>query len=121
MNIGKVNAGGEAMSYKFKVQESKKIRVIIDTDAACEADDQYAIVHALLTSKLIVKGIIGEQFNSEGGENSVDKSVDEINHLLNIMEITDIPVLRGYIGALASDNDIPNSDGADFIIREVLS
>lgn len=109
------------MSYKFKVQESKKIRVIIDTDTTCEADDQYAIVHALLTPKFIIKGIIGEQFNSQGVENSVDRSVDEINHLLNIMEITDIPVLRGYSGALASDNDIPNSDGADFIIREALS
>lgn len=109
------------MSYNFKVQESKKIRVIIDTDAACEADDQYAIVHALLTPKFIVKGIIGEQFNNQGGESSVDKSVDEINRLLDIMEKKDIPVLRGYSGVLASDKDIPNSDGADFIIREALS
>jgi len=26
------------MSYQFIVKENKKVRVIIDTDAACEAD-----------------------------------------------------------------------------------
>ncbi|MCR5728562.1 MAG: hypothetical protein K6G24_13990 [Lachnospiraceae bacterium] len=44
--------------YEFKVQEKKRIRVILDTDAACEADDQYAIVHALLTPRFIIKGIM---------------------------------------------------------------
>ncbi len=39
----------------FNIPENKKIRVIIDTDAACEADDPFAIVHALLSPKLIVK------------------------------------------------------------------
>lgn len=109
------------MSYKFKVQESKKIRVIIDTDAACEADDQYAIVHSLLTPKFIIKGIIGEQFNSQGGEYSVDKSVSEINRILDIMGITHIPVASGYRGVLASDSDIPESEGAEFIVKEALS
>ena len=39
----------------IKIPDEKKIRVIIDTDAACEADDPYAIVQALLSPKLIVK------------------------------------------------------------------
>ena len=43
----------------IKIPEEKKIRVIIDTDAACEADDPYAIVQSLLSPKLIVKGILG--------------------------------------------------------------
>ena len=46
----------------FSIPEDKKIRVIVDTDAACEADDPYAIVHALLSPKLIVKGIVAEHF-----------------------------------------------------------
>ena len=44
----------------FDVPDYKKIRVIIDTDAACEADDPFAIVHAILSPKLIVKGIVAE-------------------------------------------------------------
>ena len=55
----------------FDVPEYKKIRVIVDTDAACEADDPFAIVHALLSPKLIVKGIIAEHFCENG---SVEKS-----------------------------------------------
>lgn len=55
----------KAMTEKYKVPDSKKIRVIIDTDAACEADDQYAIAHALMTQKFIVKGITAEHFGAE--------------------------------------------------------
>lgn len=31
----------------IKIPDEKKIRVIIDTDAACEADDPFAIAQAL--------------------------------------------------------------------------
>ena len=44
-----------SMNIGFDIPEYKKIRVIIDTDAACEADDPFAIVQALLSPKLIVK------------------------------------------------------------------
>lgn len=107
--------------YKFNIQESKKVRVIIDTDAACEADDQYAIVHALLTPKLIVRGIIAEQFRSPDRAESVEKSYNEINRVLELMDMKKIPVIRGYGGELAGEDDIPESEGADFIINEALS
>ena len=49
-------------AFKFEVRDEKKIRVIVDTDAACEADDPFAIAHALLSPKLIVEGITAEHF-----------------------------------------------------------
>ena len=107
------------MSYKFNVQESKKVRVILDTDAACEADDQYAIVHALLTPKFIVKGIIAEQFQGDNSGSSVEKSYSEIIRLLDLMKITDMPVYRGS-EPMKSETDTPESEGADFIIEEAL-
>lgn len=60
----------------FDIPDYKKIRVIIDTDAACEADDPFAISHALMCRKLIVKGITAEHFVEEG---SVQKSLAEVN------------------------------------------
>lgn len=111
------------MSYKFHVQEKKRIRVIIDTDAACEADDQYAIVHALLTPRFIIKGIIAEQFASEGGEKSVDKSYVEIVKILKLMdipEVLEIPVARGAYLPLQSESEIQDSEGAELIIEEAL-
>ncbi len=108
------------MAYQFTVQEKKKIRVIIDTDAACEADDQFAIVHALLTPRFLVEGIIAEQFNNHGSEKSVEESFCEIQKLLRLMRIEDIPVFRGSYKPLSSQQDIPVSEGADFIIQEAL-
>ena len=32
-------------AFKFAVRDEKKISVIVDTDAACEADDPFAIAH----------------------------------------------------------------------------
>ena len=46
----------------IKIPDYKKIRVIIDTDAACEADDPFAIAQALMSPKLIVRGILAEHF-----------------------------------------------------------
>ena len=37
--------------YKFHVPEEKIVRLIVDTDAKNEADDQFAIVQALLSPK----------------------------------------------------------------------
>ncbi len=96
------------MSYQFNVKENKKVRVIIDTDAACEADDQYAIVHALLTPRFIVRGIIAEQFNSPDRADSVEKSYAEVKRVLEIMSMEDVPVFRGYGGELFPLRIFPN-------------
>ena len=59
------------MALKFDVRDEKKIRVIVDTDAACEADDPFAIAHALMSPKLMVKGITAVHFAEPG---SAEKS-----------------------------------------------
>lgn len=85
------------MAFLYNVPEYKRIRVIIDTDAACEADDPYAIVQALLSPKLIVKGIIAEHFAVEG---SMEKSFQEIRTILECMNMPQIPALRGQDGPI---------------------
>lgn len=109
---------GRFDNFKFTVQEKKKLRVIIDTDAACEADDPFAIVQALLTPRFHVKGIIAEQFVSEGGEESVDLSFAVIQKILKLMDITDVPAFHGSYKKLENEQDIRGSEGADFIIEE---
>ena len=111
----------DIMKYAFKVKPSKVIRVIIDTDAACEADDQYAIVHALLTPKFDVRGIIAEQFGGQDLRKTVTQSRDEIEKLLGLMGIDDIPVASGAEFPLSSETEVPESEGADMIISEALS
>ena len=98
----------------FDIPDYKKIRVIIDTDAACEADDPFAIVQALLSPKLIVKGIIAEHFAQEG---SVDRSYDEICTILDAMDM-DVPHFKGQKGPMSRDKEI--SEGVSFIIEEAM-
>ncbi len=100
------------MGFEYDVPEYKKIRVIVDTDAACEADDPFAIVHALLSPKLIVKGIIAEHFKEAG---SMQRSYDEIRTILDAMDMN-VPVLRGQDGPLSVDETV--SEAVRFIIEE---
>ena len=100
------------MGFEFDVPDYKKIRVIVDTDAACEADDPFAIVQALLSPKLIVKGILAEHFNVEG---SMQRSYEEIKTILEAMEM-DVLVLHGQDGALCEDAAV--SEAVRFIIDE---
>ena len=101
----------------FDVQDSKKLRVIIDTDAACEADDPFAIVHALLSPKLMVVGITAEHFNCAG---SVERSYAEIETILGAMEL-DVPYFLGEQGAVDTLDGKYESEAVDFIINEALS
>lgn len=104
------------MALLFDVPDYKKIRVIVDTDAACEADDPFAIVHALLSPKLIVKGITAEHFNEEG---SVERSYEEIRTILNAMQLK-TPFFMGEKTALSTDGQHGTSEAVDFIIKEAL-
>lgn len=108
------------MGLNFTVKDKKRIRVLIDTDAACEADDPFAIAHALMSPKLIVKGILAEHFNEAG---SVERSYDEIRTILDAMK-TDVPVLMGEKYPLKAYKRIDYKDispAAEAIIKEALT
>ena len=48
--------------YKFHVPEEKIVRLIVDTDAKNEADDQFAIVQALLSPKFENVGMVAAHY-----------------------------------------------------------
>ena len=98
----------------FDIPDYKKIRVIVDTDAACEADDPFAIVHALLSPKLIVKGVVAEHF---GVAHSMEDSYDEITKIRQAME-SDFPSYMGQTGPLSEDTSV--SKGVRLMIKEAL-
>jgi purine nucleosidase len=67
------------------MEPAKRRRVIIDTDAKNEADDQFAIVHALLSPSLDVRGLIAAHFGTSRSNRSMDESREEIDLLLGLM------------------------------------
>lgn len=106
------------MKEYYKVADNKKIRVIIDTDAACEADDQYAIAHALMTQKFIIKGICAEHYKAPDSE---QLSYDEIKRVLKFMKREEIPVYHGACEPIADTANLPSSEAADLIINEAMT
>jgi purine nucleosidase len=104
--------------YSFPVPEPKRIRLIIDSDAKNEADDQYAIVHALLTPKFILRGMIGAHFGEEKSAASMDDSYNEIKRVAALMGIGDsVPILHGAPHALRNRR-ADASEGSALILRE---
>ena len=104
------------MPLKYQVPDDKKVRVIVDSDAACEADDPFAIAHALLCDKFIVKAIFAEHFNCEG---SMKQSFEEIQRVVKAMK-KEVPVLVGEIGKLSEKGTGEISEASSFLIREAL-
>lgn len=109
-----------AFMVKFNIPEEKKVRVILDTDAKNEVDDQFAIVQAVLSESFDVRAVIAAHFGEEKSKQSMQDSYDEINKVLSLMSRTEINVLHGAPKALESEH-IPNeSEGARFIVEEAM-
>ncbi|MDI4646356.1 nucleoside hydrolase [Cohnella hashimotonis] len=106
----------------FKVPEPKRVRLLMNTDAKNEADDQYAIVHALLTPMFIHKGIIAAHFGTGRTTESMEESYAEVKHVLRLMgDAGEVPVYKGAPNALKEELTPVVSEGAEAIIREALS
>jgi len=99
----------------------KMHRVIINTDAKNEADDQYAIVQALLTPSFDLHGIIPAHFGDVKSKTSLKDSAAEVHKLLGLMDLTgQVRVADGATRAIANDTTPADSEGARMIIREAL-
>lgn len=107
----------------FTVPGDKILRVIIDTDAANEADDQYAIVQALLSPRLDIRAITAAHFGNEKSMHSMEDSYQEILRLTGIMnrrrDVFHMPVFYGAPQPLEGGTAI-ESEGARAIIGEAL-
>jgi hypothetical protein len=113
----------------FSTPDSKKKRVIVHTDIACEADDHFAVVHHLLTPSEMVVGIIAGHFEyynrvipqlASKRFMSMEKSYAEGLKILEVMGIDDIPLIKGAKQEIPDKEHLPDSPGADFIIAEAL-
>jgi len=98
---------------------STQRRAIINTDAKNEADDQYAIVHALLSPTIDVRGLIAAHFGRERSQRSMEDSREEIDLLLGLLgRDGEVRVANGAPGGLENESTPIDSDGAQLIIAE---
>ncbi|QJD85008.1 nucleoside hydrolase [Cohnella herbarum] len=110
------------MALSFQVPERKRVRLLINSDVKNEADDQYAIVHALLTPMFINKGIIAAHFGTWRTTESMEESYAEAKYVLSLIgDVGNVPVYKGAPRALPDEKTPVVSEGAEAIIREALS
>jgi purine nucleosidase len=94
-------------------------RVIIDTDAKNEADDQFAIVHALLSPSLDIRGLIAAHFGTSRSDRSMEESREEIDLLLDLMRLEQqVTVANGASTGIPDEQTPRDSEGAQLIISE---
>jgi purine nucleosidase len=94
-------------------------RVIINTDAKNEADDQYAVVHALLSPSLDMRGVVAAHFGASRSDRSMAESREEIDRLLDLMDLTGkVVVANGAAEAVVDAQTPRDSRGARLIIEE---
>lgn len=91
------------------------VDVVLDTDAYNEIDDQFAIAYLLKNKeKLHTKAIYAAPFwneRSDGPEDGMEKSYDEILKLLSLMK-EDVPVYKGSKDYLPDEETPVVSDAA---------
>ena len=112
-------------SAPYVVLQSRKIRVIIDTDCACEADDHYAIAHQLMTPKFDVVGItaahFGGWFSPEGLEDSAGKSFAEAQKIVDLIGLQEqIKVYHGSTRMMPDEKTPVDSEASRFIVAEAM-
>jgi len=106
---------------KFNIPDEKKVRVILDTDVKNEVDDQFAIVHAVLSESFDLRGIIPAHFGNEKSSQSQKDSYDEAVLILNKMDRADSVRLEdGAEGALENEETPIDCPGVRLIIEEAL-
>jgi inosine-uridine nucleoside N-ribohydrolase len=98
-----------------------KQRVIVNTDAKNEADDQYAIVHAVLTPSFDLHGIIPAHYGTRKTPTSLKESHDETVKILRLMDLDEeVRVEDGATHAIPDESTPADSAGARLIIEEAL-
>ena len=94
-------------------------RVIIDSDVKNEADDQFALVHALLSPTLDIRGIIPAHFGTHRTTQSLAESREELDLLLRLLDLgREVPTADGAPHALPDERTPVDSPGARLIIEE---
>ena len=99
----------------------KRVRVLVSTDAKNEADDQFAIVHALLTPSFEVRGILPAHFGTRRTTDSLRESREEVELLLRLMSWQGrVRIADGAPAALPSETEPVPSAAAALIVEEAL-
>lgn len=106
--------------YAFDVPEEKIVRLIVNTDAKNEADDQFAIVHALLSPKFENVGFIAAHYGDRH-DDAMQRSYKEIETVFDKMGFSkENMIFRGAETKIKDKKTPIISEGAKLIVQEAM-
>ena len=115
----------ELLLSRPNVAAGKLPRVVLDTDAYNEIDDQFALAHVLLSpDRLHLEAIYAAPFHntrSDGPGDGMEKSYEEIQRILDAVGLTEIAVRRGATDWLTGNNPAARIPAVDDLIERALS
>lgn len=118
-----ISTASLANTIDFKVPEKKQARILISADAKNEADDDFAITHALLTPSFQVKGLLGSQFSRTAplmGRDATETATESVQEMQRVLKFikSDIPVITGAQISMQEQPEVGVSPAAQAIIDE---
>lgn len=116
----------EAKRLEMLHPPTGRVRMVLDTDTYNEIDDQFAVVHAMLSpEQLNVEAIYAAPFNNnraDGPEDGMEKSYAEILRLLDFLDISaDRFVYRGANAFLTDIAKPVSSDATTHLIERAMA
>ena len=128
------NAHGRSISYadRLRLLGSRPTvatgplpRMVLDTDAYNEIDDQFALAHILLSpDRVQLEAIYAAPFHNSRSVSPADgmqKSYEEIQRVLDLLGLTTIPVRQGATDWLANHNPTEHIPAVNDLIERALS
>lgn len=101
----------ESRRIEMLLPPEGRVRMVLDTDTYNEIDDQFAVVHAILSpEQLNLEAIYAAPFHnnrSTGPEDGMEKSYDEILRLLNFLQVNSNNFVYKGSTAFLSDDETP--------------
>ena len=99
-------------------KKEDKIKIIIDTDAACEIDDQFGIALAIkMPEKFQIEGFTAVNW---GSPDTIEKSMNEINKVIDLADMTGQYNVAAGGPPLPWDDHCVESDAANLIVEKAL-
>src|SRR5688572_19955868 len=96
-----------------------ELRVIIDTDAANEVDDQYAVALAVgFPERLKIEGFVAAHYGQRGGVQGIAKSRASLEATLAAAGMSGKFTLKNGSDPIVYRDRVPESEGVDFIIEK---
>jgi inosine-uridine nucleoside N-ribohydrolase len=110
---------------KTKETQSPKLKILIDTDANNELDDQHALAYAFLNSDVF--DVVGVTVNNTRNGDGIQGQFDEAQRIIRLFNLEDkVPLMMGaeksFVEILPAINDsfYDGKPAVDFIIQEAM-